>query len=308
MNPKLLIMDGAVVAYDEAKVHILTPAVKYGAGAFEGIRGYWNDERRELFLFRLGDHLDRLEQSLRILDMDVEVSSGALREACIRSVAVNDIDYTVHLRVLAWIGGEGDLGATGPVHWAVCPIGRPENADVARGVSAQVSSWRRLGENAMPTRAKATANYVNSRLALHQAKRDGYDTCVLLCEDGFVSETAIATLFIVRDGALHTPDRTSGILESITRETVAKIAAERFGLEVAERRVGRSELYCAEEAFLCGSGQEIQPILSFDGRPVGDGRVGPITKRLQDAYFDIVRGRCEAHGDWRTPVYGGGKG
>ena len=180
------------------------------------------------------------------------------------------------------------------------PRKKPKFAE--SGMSLGVSSWQRLSDNASPPRIKCTANYHNARLTMLQAKADGYDGALMLTPQGKVSEAPIACFFMVRDGKLITPDKTSNILESITRDTIITRYKELTGFDVEERTVDRSELYFAEEAFLCGTGQEILPVTAIDKLPVGDGSVGPLTQQLRQDYFNIVRGVCDDHPEWRTPV------
>ena len=194
--------------------------------------------------------------------------------------------------------------ATGPVGSSVICRPRPRVADFETGKRFIISSWRRNGENANPPRIKASANYLNSRLAGLEAKRQGAGGAILLNEDGTVSEGPGGCLFVMRDGVFITPDVTSGILESVTRRTMLEMAGS-IGVETVERRLGRTELYLAEEAFYCGTGQEIMPITGLDGRAVGDGTPGPVTRKLQAAFDDIVRGRNDAFAHWLTPVYNG---
>ena len=194
------------------------------------------------------------------------------------------------------------MATTGPVGFTAAAMPRKKQAFAETGMSLGVSSWQRLSDNASPPRIKCTANYHNARLTMLQAKSDGYDGALMLTSDGKVSEAPIACFFMVRNGQLITPDKTSNILESITRETIITRYKELTGNAVEERVVDRSELYFAEEAFLCGTGQEILPVTSIDRLPVGDGVVGPLTSQLRQDYFDIVRGVSEEHPEWRTVI------
>ena len=298
--------NGVVVPYGEAKVHVLSPGMKYGAGVFEGIRGYWNAARGEMYLFRLKEHLERLQYSMRMMRFEHEITDAQVQAAIIEVVRANEFREDVHIRPMVWVDGDAEMMATGPIGWAVAALARPFNPAVRDGVHVGVSSWRRIADTAMPARVKATANYVNGRLAGIQGKADGYDNVLLLTDRGHVAESPGSCFFMVRQGRAITPGVTSSILESVTRATVLELMAEIVGAPSLERDVDRTELYAAEEAFFCGSGQEIQPIVSVDRLPVGAGVPGPLTRRLQERYFAIVRGETNDHAEWLTPVWGGG--
>ena len=304
-QPRFLSFNGRIVLYDDAKVHVLTPGMKYGTGVFEGIRGYWNEARGEMFLFRLQEHLDRLQYSMRIMRYDHDLTNEAVAAAIKEVVRANDLREDVHIRPLAWVDGQGEMLATGPIGWAVAALPRPFNPQVRDGVHVGTSSWRRIADTAMPARVKATSNYVNGRLAGMAGKADGYDNVLLLTQAGHVAESPGSCFFMVRQGRPITPGVTSSILESVTRATVMQLLEDLAPTPTAERDIDRTEVYAADEAFFCGSGQEIQPILSLARLPVGDGKPGPLTRRLQDRYFAIVRGETNDHAEWLTPVYAG---
>ena len=304
-RPRFLSFNGEIVPYADAKVHVLSPGMKYGAGVFEGIRGYWNADRREMYLFRLREHLDRLQYSMRVMRYEHQLTSEQVQAAILAVLHANELREDVHIRPMAWVDGDAEMLATGPIGWMVAALPRPANPDVTNGVHVGVSSWRRIADTAMPARVKATANYVNGRLAGIQGKRDGYDNVLLLTQAGHVAESPGSCFFMVRHGKPITPGTTSSILESVTRATVMELLAELTGEATTERDVDRTEVYAADEAFFCGSGQEIQPILSLDGLPVGSGRPGPLTRRLQERYFALVRGERNDHAEWLTPVWGG---
>jgi branched-chain amino acid aminotransferase len=294
--------NGEIVPWDEAKIHIFSPVVKYGIGVFEGIRGYWNADANEMFLFRLEEHFDRLAYSQKVMRFESSVDIHSLAEKTAELVRANDFRETIHIRVQFYVDGEGDLSACGPVGVAITAVPRKLPKQVVEGIAAQVSSWARISDRSMPARVKCNANYHNGRLAMLQAKADGYGAPILLNQSGRVSEGSAMCFFLVRDRCLITPSVTNDVLESITRHTVLTIAEE-TGLRAVERDVDRSELYAADEAFFCGTGWEITPITSIDGLPVATGLPGPIVRQLQKAYFDIVEGNESAHAGWRTPVY-----
>ena len=302
-NPKYLSMNGEIVPFADAKVHTLSPCVKYGAAVFEGIRGYWNDRRKDMYLFRLEEHLNRLQFSMKVMRFDHHLENAKMRRALIDLIKANELREDIHIRLLVWVDGEEDMTATGPIGWSLAALRRPPQRAVTEGVHCAVSSWRRIDDNAMPARVKATANYNNGRLAGLQGKADGYDNVIILTQQGRVAESPGSCFFMVRDGVPMTPAVNDDILESVTRATVMSIFSEYMGRETHERDIARTELYAAQETFFCGSGYEIQPILSIDRQPVGAGAIGPLTRELQQKYFALVRGETSDHAEWRTPVY-----
>jgi branched-chain amino acid aminotransferase len=291
-----------LVPYEEATVSIMAPGLTFAALVFEGFRAYWNPDLEELLIFRLEDHLKRLAYSMSVIEMDDAPSSEAVAADIIATLKANEFREDTYIRSQVYIDDWGSMISTGPVASTVVCRPRPRVTNFETGQKFVVSSWRRNSENASPSRIKASGNYLNSRLAGLEAKRQGAGGAVLLNEDGTVSEGPGGCLFFLRDGGFITPDVTSGILESITRDTILKIGVE-LGIEMRERSVGRTELYLAEEAFYCGTGQEIMPVTAFDGRLVGDGKPGPLTRKLQSRYDDVVRGRTGEHKDWLTSVY-----
>jgi branched-chain amino acid aminotransferase len=292
-----------LVRYEDAKISIMAPGLTFAALVFEGFRAYWNEAQQDLMIFRLDDHMKRLAFSMSLLELDNPPSNETFVADILSTLKANEFHDDSYIRLQVYVDDWGSMLATGPVGSSVICRPRPRVADFDSGKNFIVSSWRRNAENATPPRIKASANYMNSRLAGLEAKRQGAGGAVLLNEDGTVSEGPGGCLFLLRDGVFITPDGTSGILESVTRRTILDIAGP-LDIETVERPVGRTELYLAEEAFYCGTGQEIMPITAFDGRPVGTGEPGPETRRLQKRYDDIVRGNTQDHAQWRTPVYG----
>jgi branched-chain amino acid aminotransferase len=296
-----IIQNGKAIPFEEASIHPLAVGVAYGAAVFEGIRAYMNPATGRLSVFRLEEHLARLDQGMKFMRFDDPPSRDVLRQGVLDSIRVNKPDGDCYIRLQVHIESRGSQVTTGKVGWVCAAIPRERNAKRESGLAACVSSWTRIADNTMPARIKATANYHAGRIATLQAKTDGYDMPILLTRDGKVSETAAACLFLVRDGVVITPTRDSDILESVTRDTVLRLAAEN-GFPVEERRADRTELYVADEVFLCGTGQELSPITTVDRLPVANGKPGPITMQLQAAYEAVVRGTTDAHAAWRTPV------
>jgi len=292
-------MNGKVVPGEQAVLPVNSAAVFYATNCFEGLRAYWNATDGEMYGFRLAEHFARLRESMKMMRFTVPYSDVDLYEAVREVLTVNEVREDVHMHMVAYVLGTG-LDATTPTGLYINPRRRPS---VPTGLRACVSSWTRTNDNAIPIRLKSGSNYQNGRLATLQAKADGYDSPILLNQTGTVAEGTGATFFMVRRGVLLTPPLTADILESITRTTLLQDVIPDLGLEVQEREIARTELYVADEAFFCGSGYEITPILSIDRFPLGTGEVGPITKKLSKAYMDLVRGIDKRHPEWRTPVY-----
>jgi branched-chain amino acid aminotransferase len=290
--------NGDFVPWADAKVHVFAPVVKYGAGVFEGICAYPSDAGMNVF--RLDAHLARLEYSQRVMRFERVVTAEELFEPVLEVVRRNGFWQTVHLRPTVYVDGDGESGALGPIGVSVTGVEKPRSPKVEAGCKVQVSSWQRLSDLSMPTRVKANANYNNSRFASVQARNDGYDTAIMLNANGHVAEGPGMCVFMVRGGRAVTPSITSSILESVTRDTVLTLCRDELGVEAVERDVDRSELYAADELFFCGTAWEVTPIVAVDGIAVGDGTPGPITRRLQSAYFDLVEGRTADARGWLT--------
>lgn len=299
-TPKLIMMNGELMPFAEAKLHPLSLAVTYATTVFEGLRAYHMPATGQFSLFRLAEHIRRLQVGMKLLRFDRTYDADFFQERLQHLIRANEPDSDVYVRLLVYVEGTGLMSTTGPVGFTAAAMPRDKPKFAETGMSLGVSSWQRLSDNASPPRIKSTANYHNARLAALQAKADGYDGALMLTSQGKVSEAPIACFFMVRDGQLITPSISSGILESITRATIITRYRELTGREVEQRVVDRSELYFAEEAFLCGTGQEILPVTKIDKLPVGSGGVGPLTRRLSQDYFAIVRGVLTDHPEWRT--------
>jgi branched-chain amino acid aminotransferase len=301
---KYMVFNGEVIPFADGKVHIASPAVKYGIGVFEGVRGYWNETQRQLYVFRLREHMERLKQSMKLLRLEDKYTLEGLEDGVLRMIRANEFRTTIQMRVMAILDGiETARHGLGPV--TLCIQGSPKEPHefLEKGLTAGTSSWVRPSDNSLPVRVKCNANYVNGRLAELEAKAGGFDRAILLNSRGKVSEGPGATMFIIRKGRPVTPSTTNDILESITRESLIAILEEELGLATEQRDVDRSEIYAADEAFICGTLAEVSPIVSLDGVPIGAGKVGPITRALQRKYLDIAYGRSNLHPEWRTPVY-----
>jgi branched-chain amino acid aminotransferase len=301
---KYILVDNEPVPFEQAKVHVLAPAITYAAMVFEGIRGYWSERRQQLYLFRLDDHLRRLQDSMRTMRYGAEYSLDSLRSQVIEAVRVNGFRETIHLRVMALVTGlPPSITTSSPVSLVVTAGVYPMKDWQTTGMSVGVSSWQRVHESSNPPRVKTSANYSNGRLGMLQSQLDGYDATLMLTRSGTVAEAPVATFFMVRRGRLVTPSITESILESITRETMIELATDVLGLPVEERPVDRTELYSADELFFCGSGWEVVPITQVDRIPVGGGRRGAITAQLREVYLEVVKGERPGYENWLTPVW-----
>lgn len=298
--------DGSIVPWAEARIHASYAAVNRGANVFEGVRAYWNDDVRELYLFRNDDHLARLRRSAKIMRMAMPWSDAALTQAQIDALQANRIEETAWYRLAIYVG-DGD-GVWPPedqrVGGFLLPQRLPRSPQVEGGIDVCVSTWARINDADMPPRVKAGANYHNARLAVMEARTNGYHQPILLNERGKVAEGPGSCFCMVRGGVLIAPPPSSNLLESITLDSVATLWRDEIGLATAEREIDRTELYVADEAFLLGTMAEILPIRSVDRYAVGSGAPGPLTRRLQALYFAAVEGRIEKYRKWLTPVYG----
>jgi branched-chain amino acid aminotransferase len=296
-------MDGELVDWRDAKVHVLTHTLHYGCGAFEGVRAY--DTVHGTAIFRLREHTDRLFDSAKILRMEIPFTREQVMDAQRQVVRANGLRQA-YLRPLTWIGAETQaMSAQGnAVHLMVAAwdLGAYLGQEgLERGIRVKTSSYTRHHVNITMTQAKAVSNYTNSILAHREALADGYDEALLLDPSGFVCEGAGENLFVVRKGAVYTPDLSTGALAGITRSTLFSVC-EDLGLALVEKRITRDEMYIADEAFFTGTAAEVTPIRELDRVTIGSGQRGPLTERIQSAFFDIVRGRNAKYRDWLSPV------
>jgi branched-chain amino acid aminotransferase len=302
---EIVYFGGEFVNQDQARVPITTHAFNYCTGCFEGIRAYWNDSREQLFVIRLREHGVRLLRSARILHMETDPSlTGArLEEIVLELLARNDYQQDAYIRPIIYKGGHTIKVTLSGIPTEFCcytlPMG--EYLDIHKGLRLMTSSWRRIDDNAIPARAKPIGAYLNAALAADEARSLGFDEALMLTHDGQVAEASSANLFMVQDGVVVTPPVTDDVLVGVTRDCVIEMAKRRsWPLEV--RQIDRSELLAADESFLCGTGVQIAPVTSIDGRQVGNGKLGELTKELQDWYLQIVRGEVEDFAGWRTAV------
>ncbi|MEE9325454.1 MAG: branched-chain amino acid transaminase [Dehalococcoidia bacterium] len=293
------------VPLSEAKIGIRTYGFNYGTAAFEGIRGNWNEEDQQLYLFRSKEHYERLKKSCSILSIELPYSVEELCQIELKLVEMCGYKEDIYIRPLAYKSeeklGVGALDLEDDYCIFVQPFGPYFGGD--SGIRCRTSSWRRVADTMIPPRAKVAGIYVNSHLAHMEAVKSGYDEAIMLTQDGFVSEGSGENIFLVQNGKLVTPPTSDNILPGITRATVMEVAKAELGIETAERRVDRSELYTSDECFVSGTAVHVTPVVEVDDHKVGDGKIGPVTKQLRNMYFDIVRGRDEKYVKWCTPVF-----
>jgi branched-chain amino acid aminotransferase len=305
MLPKYAFFRDRIVPYADANVGVLTHALNYGTGCFAGLRGYWNSDQEELFVFRPHDHFKRFLESASLLRMDLPYRAADLVSHLLELIRAEEIKTDCYIRPLAFLADE-TLGVrlhglTPVVSMVAFPFGKfIENDD---GAHVTVSSWRRIDDNMIPARGKITGSYVNSALAKSDAHHAGFDDAILLNQEGCVSEGPTANVFLVRGGAVVTPPVTDDILEGIVRRTVISLLRDELGVPIVERSIDRSELFVSDEAFFAGTGIQIVPITRIDHRPVGNGRPGALTTNLRSLYFDVVRSQVAKYRSWCAPVY-----
>ncbi|HSW96385.1 MAG TPA: branched-chain amino acid transaminase [Candidatus Saccharimonadales bacterium] len=292
-----------IVKIENAKVSIMTNALQYGTGFFGGIRGYYNAEEKYISVFRLEDHYKRFFSSSRILGCEFPYTVEELTKQTIELIKKNNPQTDAYLRPFGYVG-HTDLGpnlANTTLSFALYMIPLGEYLPVSKGLSVMVSSWRRISDNTIPSRAKISGGYVNSALARKEATENDYDEAILLGDNEHVSEGSAENFFMVRDGILITPSTSEGILEGITRRSIIQIAKD-LNIPVESRSIERSELYIADEAFFSGTGCQVAWIGQIDKRKIGNGKRGPITEILQEKFFKIVRGKDKDYQDWCTKI------
>lgn len=302
---RLIWFKGQIMNVNEAMVNVLSPTSQFGLNVFEGIPCYWNDEQKQLYAFRLSDHYDRLIRSAKLIQLDCKFTKEDYKKALVDTVKANEYDENLSVRQTLFVDGFGSWGSEGPVEMFVAPIPRGRTAAEynKKGLNCCITSWRRISDENLSPRIKCGANYINSRVGQREALRNGYDTCIFLNEVGKVAEGPGSCFFMIRGNQLITPRLTDSVLESITRDTVIKLATEELGMEFVERTIDRTEVYMADEAFLCGSAMEVTPIYTVDRYAIGTGEQGPWTKAIHLKYLNAAQGKLEKYLDWLTPIY-----
>ncbi len=306
-NPDFAWMNGEIIPWENAKIHARTEAFMRGASVFEGVRAYASPDKKQLYVFKSTEHMDRLfNTSMKILRMQLRWTAQDLIRGMVQLLRANNFHEDVHIRPQVYFGIGEDHGfdpAKIEVGCVVTAVERAAKPSLWNGLHVCVSSWRRIDDETMPPRVKAGANYLNSRYAMMEAKLEGYDSAILLNKNGKVAEGPGACVMAVRHGKVIAPPATAGVLESITKNTLTELFRSELDVEVVEREIDRTELYVADEVFFCGTGYEVQPIISIDKYIVGTGEPGPIVKRMQEVYFNVARGQSSKYSQWLLPVY-----
>ncbi|HEX9098673.1 MAG TPA: branched-chain amino acid transaminase [Candidatus Dormibacteraeota bacterium] len=291
--------------YHDIKLGLMTHALHYGTGCFEGIRAYWNPKQEQLHLLQAPAHYDRLRRSANIMRMTLPYSTEELVNFTVELLRRNEFKSDVYVRPLLYASSE-EIGVR--LHnldhaFFIYAIPFGNYVAIEGGIRCMVSSWRRNPDQSLPARAKITGSYAQSALAKSEAVESGFDEAIVLTIDGHVSEGSAENLFMLKDGVFVTPPVTDDILEGVTRILLTRMIKEELGKPVVERSIDRTELYTCDELLLCGTGAQISPVVEVDRRPVGDGKVGEFTQELQNIYFGAVRGESPKHKDWTIPVY-----
>ena len=305
MNNRFAFFKGQIVPIEDAKVSVRTHALNYGTGCFGGLRGYWNEDEKQLFVFRIQDHYRRFLNSTRLLYMQLPYSIDDLATITLDLIRREDYHEDVYIRPLAYKASEvigvklHDLEDDLTI-FAV-PFG--QYVDNEEGTRVTVSSWRRVDDNVIPPRGKITGSYANSAFIKTDALLKGFDEAIVLNQNGHVSEGSAENLFIVRDGVAYTPPVSENVLEGINRRTHIQLLREELGVETVERPIDRTEVMLADEVFFCGTGVQVVAITEVDFMTIGNGKMGPVVSQLRQVFFDIVRGRRPKYRHWCTPVY-----
>jgi branched-chain amino acid aminotransferase len=304
-HPAYLWLNGERIRWEDGTIHVSEMGWSTIGAVFEGIRAYWNDDDGELYVFRLREHLERLARSMKLVRLPLNYSLQELTNATCDLLRANGAREDTYIFPLAYTANSYTSRYDRPDIQANLQIlTRPMPSHLGSGLKlkARVSSWRRISEDVMPPRVKNLSNYRNGQLARMEALLDGYDTALIVNNVGKVAEAPGACVALIRDGKMITPDLTSSILESITRDALITLARQELGIPVEERQVDRTELYLADEVFLCGTAAEISPVVSIDKYDVGNGDVGPVTRELDGLFARVLRGREPRYAHWRTPV------
>lgn len=303
--PKYAYFKGEIVPYKDARVGVMTHALNYGTGAFGGMRGYWNPEQDQLYVFRPIDHFKRLLDSAKLIAAQVDHDPESLLKVTLELLRKEDYREDIYIRPLIYKSDEKIgvrlHGLSDELTIMAIPFSRYVEND--EGAHVTVSSWRRIDDNAIPARGKLTGAYINSAFIKTDAALGGFDEALVLTNDGHISEGSAMNVFMVRDGLLVTPPITENILEGITRRTIMTLATEIMGLQVVERPIDRTEVYLADEFFMTGTAAQVTCVTMVDHRPIGDGMMGPISGEIRRIFDDVVRGRSPSYQHWIEPVY-----
>ena len=304
-KPKFAFFKGKIVPFEQATISVMTHAFNYGTGVFGGMRGYWNNDEQQLFLFRPFEHFERLIQSASLIRINIGYSPEELTNILVDLLREEGFRENCYIRPLGYKSTEMIGVRLHDVDDSFTMFGLPFGSyiDNEEGAHVCFSAWRRVEDNAIPARGKITGAYANSALIKSDAILAGYDEALVLNEDGHVGEASAANIFMVRKGVLISPPNHANVLEGIVRRSIIELAREDLGLEVVERQIDRSEIYLADELMLCGTGIQVAAITKVEHRQIGTGSMGTITRQIRDRFFEVVSGRVEKYRHWLTPVY-----
>ena len=304
MKKRKIWLNGEIIPVDEAKINVLAPTAQFGANVFEGIRCYWNEKHNQLYAFRLDAHYERLLNSIRLFRINSKYTRAELEMYMKDVVKANDYRTDIAVRQTVFVDGQGSWFAKEPVGMFIAPITKERKKNpIEKAEKTCVSSYERISDRTLSPRVKVGANYINSRLAKLEAEDNGYDSAMFLNHLGYVAEGTGSCFFMIKRGKLITPMLTDSVLESITRDSIIKIAQYEMGIEVVERSINRSELYNCDEAFFCGSAAEVTPIGQIDSFIIGDGNSGKLTNDIHKKYIEVATGENSKYIDWLTPIY-----
>jgi branched-chain amino acid aminotransferase len=303
--PKHAYFQGKIVPYADAKIGVLTHALNYGTAAFAGVRAYWNEQQQQLYIFRAHDHYRRFLNSAKLLCMQLDHTPEELTRITVDLLRADDYHQNVYIRPLAYKSDEVIGVKLHGLHdeLSICAIPFDKYLEDDTNAHVTISSWRRVDDNIIPARGKISGAYANSAFIKTDAVRAGFDEALVLTQEGHISEGSAMNIFMVKDGLLVTPSVTENILEGITRKSIIELARQELNLTVVERQVDRTEVYLCEELFMTGTAAQITAVTRVDYRPVGEGKMGPITSRLYQLFHDILRGNVPKYRHWLTPVY-----
>lgn len=303
--PNYAFFNHQIVPYEEATVGLLNHALNYGTAVFGGLRGYWNEQEEQLYVFRPLDHFTRLIQSAKLLRMEIGYTAEELANILRDLLRTENYHENVYVRPLAYKASEGIGVKLHGLEDAFSMVSLPFGQYVSKeeGLHVCFSAWQRVNDNSIPARGKVAGSYVNSALIKSDAVLSGYDEALVLTASGHLSEGSAANVMLVRNGAIITAPVTDDILEGITRRTIIQLAREELGIEVIERPIDRTEVYIADECLMCGTGMQLAAVTQVEHRPIGTGQMGEITDQLRHLYFDVVSGRIEKYRHWLMPVY-----
>jgi len=301
--------NGKFIPLGEANINIMTHAFQYGTGIFEGIRGYWNETEKQMYIFRMKEHYERLSKNAKLIRLELDKSIDELCKITLELMKKNNPNCDMYIRPNVYkagvIVGPSLLNTNGknPTALSICTMPMGEYIDISKGLHVCVSSWIRVDDNSIPPRGKIQGSYVNTALAKTDALLNNFDDAIVLSRDGHVSEGSAMNLFIIRNRKLITSQVTDNILEGITRDTIIELAKNELNIEVEVRQIDRTELYICDEVFFCGTGAQVSPITMIDHRSIGSGKPGHISKQLQELYFNVVKGKVSKYKKWCTAVF-----